>query len=467
MKRITLTLMLAVLASCTAVHAQHYVRHSANTGCTNHIIRSCTGYANWTEVLYTKDSESGYLELWVEGVAACRIPVPLAYEVKDMKVYGNLLYFCGKQKFGGFIAVANLHNMYLHATGSGTPPTSAVISYRGLDPKYVSSLEKLVVYGEGNGSMTLPINNANEHIAAVGKGGTMTSANWVAVHIKYNNLPMITPAIFSTAIINVEVIDDQTSSGYEPLPEVLLTDDYVAFVRYRVGLDKYVIHRCNKYNVVGTYVTAYQGAVPQDEVIFNLEGETLENNNIALSTCAPTDIYYNTYEIRLRNIELSGMTEVSSQYIPVGEAKQDDLAMVYNRNQRKLVSSMHYTLPNGGYDYGLIEIDPWYSFTSPYYYSTNAIQDPNYRVFAPMDQTLGAHFVALDKIGWLRKSLPIYSGYNGDCFNLTSFTSHQLAPLLWVNETISKIEYNYDDELLLQEATISDIITTVECSVPE
>ena len=278
---------------------------------------------------------------------------------------------------------------------------------------------------------------------------------------------MITPAIFSTAIINVEVIDDQTSSGYEPLPEVLLTDDYVAFVRYRVGLDKYVIHRCNKYNVVGTYVTAYQGAAPQDEVIFNLEGETLENNNIALSTCAPTDIYYNTYEIRLRNIELSYMVEVSSQYIPVGEAKQDDLAMVYNRNQRKLVSSMHYTLPNGGYDYGLIEIDPWYSFTSPYYYSTNAIQDPNYRVFAPMDQTLGAHFVALDKIGWLRKSLPIYSGYNGDCFNLTSFTIHQLAPLLWVNETVSKIEYNYDDELLLQEATISDIITTVECSVPE
>ena len=84
MKRIALTIVLAVLASCTAMQAQYYVRYSTNTGCENHIIRSCPEYTFLTEVLYSKDNVSGYMELWVEGVSACRIPVSLSYEVKDI-----------------------------------------------------------------------------------------------------------------------------------------------------------------------------------------------------------------------------------------------------------------------------------------------------------------------------------------------------------------------------------------------
>ena len=232
MKRIVLTFVLAVLASCTAIRAQHYVLYSANTGCENHIIRSCPGYTSLTEVLYTKCDGSDYFELWVEGVAACRIPVQKSYEVKDMKVYGNLLYFCGRHNSCGFIAMLNLHDMFLHATGGGIPPTSATISYTDLNPQYVSSLEKLVVYGEGNGIPPLPLTYANEHIAAIGKGGTGTTADWVAVHIKYNNLPLVAPPIVSPYTISVEVMDDLSNTmSYEKLPEVLLTDDYEVVVQ--------------------------------------------------------------------------------------------------------------------------------------------------------------------------------------------------------------------------------------------
>ncbi|MBQ6068010.1 MAG: hypothetical protein IJK84_00765 [Bacteroidales bacterium] len=290
MKRLLLTFLLAFLASCTAIQAQHYVQYSANTGCKNHIIRSCTGYASNSEVLYTKDSESGYLELWVEGVAACRIPVPLMYEVKDMRVYGNLLYFCGREKSCGFIAVANLHYMFMHILGSGTPPSTTAISYKELDYRYVASLEKLVVYGQGDGQALPPITSANEHIAAIGRGGTLTSADWVAVHIKYNNMPMTTSTFYTMHTATVEVVDDHSSTSYEPLPEVLLTDDYVAFVRYRETSDEYVIHRCDRNNVAGTYGTAYRYAAPLDEVVFNLEGESLEVSNVALMAKALADM---------------------------------------------------------------------------------------------------------------------------------------------------------------------------------
>ena len=419
-------------------------------------------------MLYTKNSKSSFLELWVEGVATCRIPVPWDYEVKDMKVYGNLLYFCGKQNSCGFIAVANLHDMYMHATSVGTPPTSAAVSYNCLDPRCVSSLEKLVVYGEENGPMTLPINYANEHIAAVGKGGTWINTGCVAVHIKYDSLPMVPLPIYSPSILTVSVIEDLTSTINEPLPEVLLTDDYVAFARYRYGTDEYVIHRCGKYNMVGTYGTARRYAAPNDEVIFNLEGETLEGNNIALATCSLADMYYNNYEIRVRNIDLSTWNMVNSQYIPVDDTKQDDLAMVYNRNKQKLVSSLHYQLPNlGGYDYGLIEIDPWYSFTGTSYYSSDAILDPNHRIFIPMDQTFGVHFVAMDKNGWLRKSLPMNSGNNETCFNLRGFTIYVMSPLTGVSDNISWTDYWSQYEIVPQQAAISDITTDIECIITE
>lgn len=465
MKRIALTFVLAVMVSCTAMQAQHYVRRSANTGCENQIIRSYQGYAFQSVVLYTKCDRSDYLELWVEGVAACRIPLPVAYEVKDMRVYGTLLYFCGRHNSCGFIAVLDLHDMFTHAM-SGTSPTSAAVSYTDLNPQYVSSLEKLVVYGDGNGVTPLPLTYANEHIAAIGKGGTATTADRVAVHIKYNNFPMTPPPVYSPYTIDVQVVDDNTSPGAEPLAEVLLTDDYVAFVRYRYSSDEYVIHRCDRNNLVGTYGTVCRYAVPHDEVIFNLDGEALEGNNIALATCAPTDMTYNDYEIRIRNIDLSNWVMFNSQYIPVDEAKQD-VAVVYNKYQRKLVSSIYYPLPNEGYGYGLIEIDPWHTFTSPNYYTTSATHDQNDREFVPMDQNFYVHFVAMDKDGWLRKSLPMNTGYNGNCFELPDFVVYELPNATPIGGAMPYTTLGFSYIITPQEIVISDFTTNTECIIPE
>ena len=284
MKKFALFVMLAFIATDTGIWAQHYVRYSANTGCTNRIVQSCPVYTNLTEVLYTRDNVSGYLVLWVEGVAACRISVPLAYEVKDMKVYGNLLYFCGRSKPYGFIAVANLHDMFQHAMGYGVPPSNAVVAYTLLDNRFVSSLEKLVVYGENGVLPTFPNYNANEHIAAIGRGGSQTTSDRVVVYIKYNNL-ILNPSIpFLPTVVTVEVLDDLTSPSGDPLQEVLLTDDYVAFVRFRDASSEYVIHRCDKYSLAATYNTIYKYATPAYEITSSEDAVTLENNNIALAT---------------------------------------------------------------------------------------------------------------------------------------------------------------------------------------
>ena len=76
MKKLSPFILLALLVSCVSLKAQDYVRYSAQTGCINRIIRSCPAYNN-TEVIYSTDSESGYIELWTEGTGTCRIPVTL------------------------------------------------------------------------------------------------------------------------------------------------------------------------------------------------------------------------------------------------------------------------------------------------------------------------------------------------------------------------------------------------------
>ena len=95
MKKIAFSILLTLLAVCMELQAQEYVRYSAVTGCINHIIRSFPAYSTYNEVIYSRNPVlgEGYIELWIEGVGTCRIPLLPEYDVHDMKVYNNLLYF--------------------------------------------------------------------------------------------------------------------------------------------------------------------------------------------------------------------------------------------------------------------------------------------------------------------------------------------------------------------------------------
>ena len=84
-----------------------------------------------------------------------------------------------------------------------------------------------------------------------------------------------------------------------------------------------------------------------------------------------------------------------------------------------------------------------------------------------MNQTYAAHFVALNKNGWLCKSLPIYSGYNGTCFNMPLFTIYKLPDVTNTDDVVSFDDYGHEYEVTHQEAAISGITTNIECIIPE
>ncbi len=474
MKKISFIILLTLLAPCVSLHSQDYVRYSAETECNNVIIRSYSAFGTRNEVIYSRDpvQGQGYIELWVEGVGTCRIPVLQGYDVSDMKVYNSLLYFCGKHGSCGFIAVLNLHDMYTHVTSPTHLPANAAISYTDLSSNQVSSLEKLVV--NGSGTSVFPNPYANEHIAAIGKKGSAIFHNdWVAVHLKYDNLFLGTSGIYSSVNVDVDVLEDFSCPASEPIQEVLLTGSYVAFVRYRQATDEYIIHRCDKYNIPGTYSTKYKYAAPHNEGVFAIKGVSLEDNHLALAAVAADADFSGTYEIRIRNIDLYTMGMVSSQRLQVDDLKQD-IELIYNAYQQKIVLMADLPIyASASHLYFLVDIDPLPVFMNYnpyyYYYIADAIHDYSEEYFFSLDDADGPYFVALASDIWMRKKMPFNT--NGYVTNSCYYSSyHAPNPLLSIEPTVDEGNtqlYQSIKEAARQEVRIRDIETNIECMIEE
>lgn len=337
MKKIIFTLLLLIIISNTYIHAQNYRRYTEASEAYTTIIRSYP-LIDHAEVAYTFDETSGYIELRNNGAITGRVPVPLEYEVKDMKLYYNLLYFCGKHKSIGFIAVANLNDILLYLNNPYYSPSSTLISYTDIcvNPykTLISSLEKLVVYEEEHDTIPDPYTYyAKEHIVAIGRNETMSIyPEWMAIHLKYNNLHITnTTPFISGFTIDVDVLFDYSSPFNEELQEVLLTDTYVTFVSYRYSTDEYILHRCRRYNFISTFNAIYKFSVPQNEALSQIKGVAMEDNHIALASLAAEN---NGFGIRIRNIDLATMTMNPSQSLSIGVQKHD-VEMAYNKNQHK------------------------------------------------------------------------------------------------------------------------------------
>ncbi len=460
MKKLALIILLALMASGPHLRSQDYVRYTDGTGTVKRIIRACSAYNN-TEVIYSTDNVSGYIEFWKEGTGTCRIPVNLKFQVKDMKVHNNLLYFCGRYITTGFIAVVNLHDMFAHLSGSPLAPSNTTIHYTLLEEDFVTSLEKLVVYDDPAGPPSIPVSYADEHIAAIGKkGNALSYSDWVAVHLKYDNYFVGSSAPYIMGNVSMEVLED-LSCPHEELLEVLETDNYVAFVRYLHGTEEYVIHRCNKYDIAGTFNNICRYAATAGEVSYEVIATSMDNNNIALATTAIE--ITGLYDVRIRNIDLASTIMFNSQHISVGEVKQV-LAMTYNRNTQKIVTMMDYPLVGGASDFIFLQTDP-YNYN--YSYSTYALSDNSQMGFYVLDDTYGPYFLALSANTWFRKRLLLTNSANNDCYKIYNISPQHLQTLDPSCMQTTTEGHDSEKEILRWSVAITDIETSRTCIIEE
>jgi len=410
-----IVLFVSLLAMCHALSAQGYRRFSENTEAQTTIIRSYPMILN-SVVCYSKDASSGYIELRVEDGVSGRVPVPLEYEVKDMKLFDNLLYFCGRHDIHGFIAVVDIKliESAINTQNIFISPSYVTYSdvYVGLEKYSISSLDKLEVYTTPGATGVPPLEKANEHIIAIArnyKNAALPSS--FPVHIKFNNVTP-NPYGYSSGTISVEAVYNTNYYRNEVLHDVLVTNDFVSLI-YSDNESYRLYKKRTTYPIATIFDTAYIYGFDQYEVLSEINGVALENNQIALSTLAVQNISSSTFEIRIRKINMPSMLMDNSQSLYLGENKQD-MEMIYNKASHKIISMIPYYLPSVNSEVqSFIEIDPWNSSA----YNAWAMYDNNY--YSSMASANNSSFVSSFSNKWFRKLLPMNSS-SSSCFSVFS-----------------------------------------------
>ncbi len=463
MKKNIYMLLLLVTTCSTCIHAQDYVRFSEISNVSTSIIRSYLNHP-YSTVCYSINEDTGFIELRSEGNLTYRIPIPLEYEVKDMKVFQNLVYFCGTHKNQGFIGVANLNELYSPVVYLGNFYAYDAVSITDIDKSLVTSLEKMVVYGDEN----VPYSNniANEHIVAIGKSGDLALyAEWVAVSIKYNNLALYYSSFGSSSNVDIKVYEDLSSPYNEKLQDVLLTDDYVSFVSYRYATDEYIIHRCNKYNIVGTFNNVYKCSAPQYEALSQIKSVAMDYNNIATASLAVDNNNPGQFELRIRNIDLSTMSMVHSQAVTILDQKQD-VELAYNTQQKKIILMMYNQLYGYSTAYhSFIIVDQWpvYIDVIPNY-PTPAIYDIVPTHYSSHYHSNGPYFIAASGNTWFRVILPFCSDFGQPfCYNTFFLISFQRENLVYREDNIDQYEHEDTKQAVKQHIAIETVYNNPGC----
>lgn len=221
--------------------------------------------------------------------------------VKDMRVLDNTLYFCGSHNNSGFVGTINL-------------PLNPAFTMVGIFDTYferedISILTKMVVFKD----------QQDVKVVALGNSDTATHNDKIILECTFrNNNPTFT-----------QIIKPYSNTSPEYLSDVILTDNYVAFVGTIAGNDGFVIHTCPRSSdIYSGYGQCYFYPYSESVAISGYIGTSLESDKVAVAACTGNRATDNM-EIQIHTIDLASMSMLSSQSIPFGQNKADLIDMVY------------------------------------------------------------------------------------------------------------------------------------------
>lgn len=312
-----------------------------------------------------------------------------------MRILVDTLYFCGIDSTGLFIGWMNLSTFYM--------PNNVTINLRHITPLAGQNIRmKLAVYTDPHNSTRLIalgscLYDSNNPIPPTGPGVCPIAPNpciymytppyqyfpgWTTSQEDFV-LECVNPqaaTLFTIKLVN-------SASKNEHLTDVVVTDNYVAFVGNIFSGDEFdtvTIHRCKKDDILGSFDSHYYFLPPWEEGTVEYMACALDDNNIALVTTGVVDPGNNNYEIRVRTVKLSSMTMTTAQRLPV-EGKPIQIAQTYLYQANKtMVHLSDYRFPPGqqNYNYTFVEFLPYKLIA---YYTTAFYEKRVNKTFESMD----------------------------------------------------------------------------------
>lgn len=267
--------------------------------------------------------------------------------VNDMQILGDTLYFCGSQDGAGYIGCFRINKIL---DGS---PIDAQGKKFSLDPTLPYTVSRMAVYYDNFGT---------QHVAAFGYWEESVSP------YVYRR-DFLVEAYFQPDVFTAEwsVCNDDGSFISGPINDVVVTDNYVAFVGVDAGYSTLGIRRVSRNYVLAALHYIYKYNCP---MMCPPVATAMNHDDIAVATSY--DIYpSSTNRIEIRSFKLGTMNMYDAQgfFVPDKSTAED---IIYSPRAKKLLL-VPMLWDGARASYPVVYIDP--GRTTPY--NTSAVTSTN------------------------------------------------------------------------------------------
>ena len=365
-------------------------------------------------------------------------------EIKDMRVVGDDVFFCGIRR-------STRRGILGHALVSAIEGGMVNITYREIDLGITGSstfMWPLAAYPDGSGSF---------RVVAVGE-----------MYYSYSSsVPWwfyISPGFYYEGCHTFLVVEYKYSGGmfsplgckffsdydrYERADGVVLTDNWLAIISFFPQKNELNVHRCNKYNVIGTLDNYYSYAVAPGEGVYHcckMKGDTIAL--VGLANVPGTALY----ETHMRTVDLGSMAMTSAQMFSL-LAKAEPEEIVYMPESTMLVLLQHQQFPSSAFHYAYVYLKP---YVAPPY-TASLIYEGADHPFHSIDRLTYKHIVAAGGAYWMEKDIQANNPSAG-CYTVDG---QPIVPLSTVSPMINS--YGYCPRPFVSNG---DITIPVTCTSP-
>ena len=274
--------------------------------------------------------------------------------VYDMRVVGEILYFCGSYLGKGCIGRIRLDQFT-------APPIEVQYSYLDPDPNIRSVLHRLAAYDNG----------ASNKVVAVGE--CFYRQQYASPDFPPCGIPPSSPSSECARRVVVEADDDgsgtfsqkkfilsDTVGRNDCIWEPIASDNFLALVGYNGNRNAISLHRCDKHDVLNSYGLNWSlYPVGTNEGASKFRGCRMEDDLIAVASLNPdTPGGLDLSSSVLRVFELHSIENVVSQQI-LTNLKDEPKELVFLPDDQTLVLLQNLFLPGpGSTEFAFVELKP-------------------------------------------------------------------------------------------------------------
>lgn len=368
---------------------------------------------------YDEVARQGYIGRLGFALMLRKANLPPNCTVNDMRIIGDNVYFCGHNSHTAVIGHIKLSDFDL---------PNRTITFYSVDTTFVTQLNRMVAYESAG----------NQKVVLVGER-TYTNSEpfpWdcpyhytyfdssINDYYEYYYYNCLSTIILEVNFDGSVYVDNNYVVTGDPvhleiINEVVESQNWVAFVGYYTNHHTTILHRCDKENVVSSFLTGWHWCYAGfDEGHSPYHGCWMRDDTIAVSSLSTYDESPGNqlFSTNIRVFNLATLENTHAQRVPI-YTKSEPYDFMYMPKKYQFVLLQNMKLPLYGEQCAFLHLDP-YTTSSPTYYAKSWFDARDEKPFFSLSRPRDTVYIAAGGEYWCFKNFDLQSG--GDCTKVDS-----------------------------------------------